>query len=75
MSEISRIIGLAALVVGVISALTMTGYLLQILDVFNQGMNVAENGGDITPYIEALVLILVAALISGWLKMLAGADI
>lgn len=75
MQEIGKLIAVGGVIIAVISGLTMAGYLLDMLAVFNQGMAVASNGGDITPYIEALVLIMVAAAIPGWLIALTGVDL
>ena len=75
MQGLGKLIAVGGTIIAVISGLTIAGYLFEMLAVFNQGMAAASNGGDITPYIEALVLIMVAAVIPGWLIALTGVDL
>lgn len=75
MEQVGKIIGLLGTAVAVIGTLKAVGYLLQMLTVFNNGLAVAASGGNIAPYLEALVLILVVAAIPGWLLTVADVDL
>lgn len=55
-----------------IGAIVAVGYLLRMLSVFIEGLQVAQNGGsvvEITPYITALVILLVLASIPMYLDV------
>lgn len=75
MQQVKGAIGLLGTVVAIIGALKGVGYLLKIFVVFNEGLNVAANGGSIEPHIEALVLIMVVAAIPGWLLTVTDVDL
>jgi hypothetical protein len=75
MSQVGTLVKTGATVVVVVAAVKTIGYLLQMLAVLNKGLTVAASGGNIAPYIEALILIMVVAAVPGWLLTVANVDL
>lgn len=74
-TRIGETVKLALVMVGVVIALQFIDSMTDTIAVSNKGARVAANGGDIGPYITAMMFILIVALIPGWLLFIVDVDL